>query len=369
MQLTIEASKLSNTLQRVQACVAKRTSIDMYKRILCEANDDGLIITATDLESWMQVRTPASVLGDGKTVLPHKELKAIADKSEGELSFNISQGSTMIEVSGEGSQYNLALMEPDGFAPIQEREVDEWLHTTAWELIRALRLTLFSVSEEEGKFAMRGILFEAANSTLSLASTDSKRLSVAEAKLSEPRTSEKVWNALIGKNCCNLLLQNLLRIPYGTPVKIGLNYNNCYFKTEDSVLMIRLSEGRFPPFRDVIPKLNKMQTIKLNREGFLVSLERLKMMLDDECRRVKLNINGTSITMNITHTKVGEGQVIHLLDQPASVPVVLNFDPEFLLELLANNELNDEVAFHYLNSNKSVLFTSDRYTHLIVPLT
>jgi DNA polymerase-3 subunit beta len=369
MQLTIEASKLANTLQRVQACVAKRTPMEVYKRVLCEAQDKQLHITGTDLESWIRVSVPAIVEECGKAILPPKELNSIALQTDGDLNLSVTSGSTALELRGEGSHYHFTLMNPSDFAPIEEREVDEWLKVTAGDLIRALRLTIFSVSIEERKFAMRGLLFEAINQTLRVVTTDSKRLSMFDCNLRQPRTTDKVFNALVSSNSCNLLLQNLLRIEPESILQIGINYNSIYFKTDDSLLVSRLTEGRFPPYRDVVPKLANLNPVKLNRKAFLASLERLRMMWDDECRRISMNFNGTQINMRILHTRLGEGQVIHKLEHPVPLPVVIHFDPEFLLELFRIQEFGDNVTMFYKDASRSSLFVSDRYTHLIVPLT
>ena len=83
----------------------------------------------------------------------------------------------------------------------------------------------------------------------------------------------------------------------GTDVRMSYNSTNAFFKFDDTTLICRLIDAKYPDYNAVIPQgdPNKMT---LARKDFLNSLKRISIYANKTTNQVALNIHEGSLTIS-----------------------------------------------------------------------
>ena len=74
MEFTVNKADLVRELGLSQGVVEKKTTIPILSNVLLEAGDEGLTLTATDLELGIRSTCPAKVTRKGAGTIPAKRL-------------------------------------------------------------------------------------------------------------------------------------------------------------------------------------------------------------------------------------------------------------------------------------------------------
>src|SRR5450631_4476690 len=74
MEFSVSKADLVRELSLSQGVVEKKTTIPILSNVLLEANDDRVILTATDLELGIRCSCPAKVKKEGAGTIPARRL-------------------------------------------------------------------------------------------------------------------------------------------------------------------------------------------------------------------------------------------------------------------------------------------------------
>ena len=178
--------------------------------------------------------------------------------------------------------------DPASFADIADFAPGEKYHElAAGDLQRMIRRTVFAAARDEGKYAMRGVLWDMDDkkSASWWPPTASGWPSPAGRASPRARAEKKGHSHLVPPKAMSLLERILADGDASQPVQVSLRNNDALFKTERAVIYSRLVEGRFPPYRDVIPKKANAK-IPLVVNQFLSAVRQAAIMTDDESKRI-----------------------------------------------------------------------------------
>jgi DNA polymerase-3 subunit beta len=102
-------------------------------------------------------------------------------------------------------------------------------------------------------------------------------------------------------------------------------------RADDVTLTVKLAEGQFPPYEQVIPKDHK-RIITIDRTRFIDALRRAQLM-SSETRGVKLSATREGVTVTSDNPDLGE--VREELDAEYNgEAIAIGFNPKYVVELL-----------------------------------
>jgi DNA polymerase III sliding clamp (beta) subunit (PCNA family) len=134
----------------------------------------------------------------------------------------------------------------------------------------------------------------------------------------------------------------------GEVVRAYLGTNDVRFLTERATIYTTLVQGRFPPYRDILEKTEKAAKIKipLPLEEFLAAVRQIRVMTDEESRRVDISFRPGVAILEGRGPATGSGHVELALPDFAGPAIHVAFDPDFLVEYLniARNEVAEPKA-------------------------
>jgi DNA polymerase-3 subunit beta len=112
MKLTIERAALLRSLNHIQSVVERRNTIPILAHVLVEANDDGVSLTATDMDISIVESAVSSAATGGATTAPAHTLYDIVRKLPDGAQIELDAGgeTDRLTLSAGRSRFTLATL-------------------------------------------------------------------------------------------------------------------------------------------------------------------------------------------------------------------------------------------------------------------
>ena len=354
----------------VGAAVAARTTKPILSNIKAVAQDDALTLMATDLEVGIRYELRGvTVHRPGEAILPAGRLTSILKETgDGEITLDAGPETTTIKLTG--GRYELPGGEPGEFPDVPAFDAGGRYHEITAGVLRTLiRRTAFAAEKKEStRWAVTGVLWEADGDQVRLVATDTKRLALTSgpAEVHGEPAEGKPHSHLVPLKAVQLLDRTLS--DDGERVRVSLRPNMALFQTERAVLHTQLVEGRFPPYRDIIPKKLAVK-LTVNVHDLLSKVRQAAIMTDDESKRVDFAFEPGRAVLTARGPDTGSSEVELLLPDYAGPEVKIAFDPAYLTDMLRAVEGEPTATLEMTDGTKPAVFRiGDGYTYLVMPL-
>jgi DNA polymerase III subunit beta len=370
MIVTCQRDGLLNACQIVAIAVPARTTMPVYQNIKAVAEGDCLTLMATDLEIGVRYELRGlNVEREGSCILPVSRLIGILRESN-DKEVSIDADPKRILVETKTGRYELLADDPATFSDITDIEGQTYFELAAGDLQRMIRRSVFAAAKEEGKYAMRGVLWDADDKKAKLVATDGKRLAVCEGPCVKQGDGDtKGQSHLIPPKAMTLLERILSDGDSSQAVQVCPRSNDALFRTEKAVIYTRLVEGRFPPYREVIPKKANAK-IALAAGEFYSAVRQAAIMVDDENKRMRFQFKAGKVTMQAQGATSGRSKVELMLPDFTGPDIEIEFDPMYLTDMLKVIDPGMAIQLDLIDGQKSALFrVGDDYLYMVVPLT
>lgn len=373
MKLTCPRAGLLTACQLVSAAVPARTTKEILSSIKAVAQDDALTLIAFDTEVGIRYELRGNnVSRAGSAILPINQLSDIL-KNSSDDEITLDSGAEVTKVKVGTSRYELPTRPVDEFPDLPTfDDAGRYHEITAGILRTMIRRTAFAADKKDsgGRFALKGVLWEAEGRMARLVATDTKRLALCEgpASVYGPADSVKATH-LVPPKAIALLERNLT--DDGELVRIGLRTNDAVFQTERAMIYTTLVQGRYPPYRDIIGQTRKGAAVQvpIPVEGFLARVRQAAIVTDDESKRVDMRFEAGKVAMQARGADTGSSEVEMLLPEYDGPEVSIAFDPSYLIEFLRALEGEPTVMLEMTDGTKPALFKcGDSYVYLVMPL-
>jgi len=124
MKFTIDRESLLKPLQQVIGVVERRQTLPVLGNLLVVAGEQGLRLTATDLEVEIQANVPVSIAEGGEITLPARKLidicKALPENAQIEFSFADQKA----QIRSGRSRFSLSTLAAADFPVVEKVQSD-----------------------------------------------------------------------------------------------------------------------------------------------------------------------------------------------------------------------------------------------------
>lgn len=369
MKVSCVRDGLLSACQLVGAATAARTTKPVLSNLKAIAQDDALTLMATDLEVGIRYELRGvTVKRPGEAILPASRLVSILkETADGEITLDSTTDGTIIKLSG--GRFELPGGDPAEFPDVPTFDAGERYHEITAGVLRTLiRRTAFAAEKKEStRWAVTGVLWEASENQVRLVATDTKRLALTSGPAEihgEPEA--KPVSHLVPLKAVTLL--DRLLSDDGERVRVSLRPNMALFQTERAVLHTQLVEGRFPPYRDIIPKKLAIK-LTVGVHDLLARVRQAAIMTDDESKRVDFAFEPGRVVLTARGPETGSSEVELPLSEYTGPEVKIAFDPVYLTDMLRAVEGEPTATLELTDGSKPAVFkVGDGYTYLVMPL-
>ena len=344
MKFNVNQQDLQQALNYCQGVIEKRSTLPILSNILMEANNSKLTITATDLDLiFIHKLSNVEIIEEGKTTTTSSIMYDIIRKFSSGKKINLSlSDASKLQVESDKSIFNLNCINATEFPLTEENFNENEFSIKSKQLLKLLNKCKFSVSNDETRHYLSGIYFHQTEvedkNYLTATATDSHRMSISKIRLEKKINFEPI--ILPKKTIFQLcsLLDN-----YDGEVKISNLKSKIKFELNNSILISKLIDGKFPNYIQVIPK-NNQKKLEIDLQAFLNSVDRVASVSLDKKDGVKFNLSKDTLNLSVNNTNSGDGK------ETLSV----KFDHE--LEISFNSRYLIDVASQLDGKNVEILF-------------
>lgn len=336
MKLSITKSELSKALARVQNIVEKRNSMPILANVLLEAEksaDGGnLRISATDLEVGLSGTHAASVTLAGSVTVGARKLFEIVRELPEEPVLLEATPNSYLEIHCARSRFVLAGVSGEEYPTLPSVVPERSVRIQAAVLSSMIDRTLYAASTDETRYNLNGVYLEVleAEQKLRMVATDGHRLAYADRAIGE-EIAQVTSGVIIPRKGIGEL-KHLVDEEDADEVELGFAGNSVVVTTPTVKLVMRLIEGEFPNYRQVLPRASKHRII-LDGEILAHVLRRVQILALEGGRGVRLQIAPGKLTLSARNPDLGEAHEEIDLDY-AGESVSIGLNARYLLDCL-----------------------------------
>lgn len=292
-KFTVNSKLLVDKLVYMGGLINTKATLQILECYLFKINRDKLTVIATDLENTMQ--TSISLDEDSgvhfEVCLESKILTNIL-KSIPAQAVVFEQGGKVMVIKTFTGLFEIPFFETGEFPTLPEIEPKTQFNILSGSLMNSISKCLIAVSADELRPMLCGIYFELSNEQINFVSTDAHRMVVYTVTGVDVSTSD----AFVVPKKPLMVLKSMLASVEGE-VLVKYNDINVVFDTEDFVLTSRLSEGKFPNYQAVIPKVNDKRLI-IQSEMMKSAVKRVSLCSSKETHQVVLDLTPEKLRLH-----------------------------------------------------------------------
>ena len=343
MNFNIDKREFLKGLSLMQSVAGRKTTLPILSHILMQWEKNFLYLIGTDLETGIREELSATILQEGKASVSAKKLYEIVRELPDETIHIQKKENHWITLQCGKSIFNLAGLDPDEFPSLPTYQ-DGYFSKISTHLVREMiEKTVFAASNEESRYHLNGVLFihkkqgpgpsgagQEGQEILRMVATDGHRLSLIDRESPTIRGIEK---GIIMPKKGVLEIKKIIGDRDGEEeMEIYFDQNHGFFKMGKSLIVIRLIDGEFPEYEQVVPKGNDKKLV-MEKEKIYGCLRRVSTMASERVEGVKFSLRKNSVELSSYHQDFGDAkeEVEVVYEGP---PIEIGFNARYLMEAL-----------------------------------
>jgi DNA polymerase-3 subunit beta len=333
MNITVGSEDFLRILGRTQGVVDRRHSMAILTNLVINAGAGEIAVVATDLEVSLRQSLAAKVTEAGSVALSARKLfEIVRESTSPEVTVRSLDGHG-VGVSYGRSNFRLlgidAADHPGMPAPGAGGEPSAAFELEAEELAEIIEKTLFAVSHDDTRSNLAGVHLDAGakKGTIRLVATDGHRLAVVDRKAKGSAPKEGV--ILPRKGLAEVL--KVLPEVTGT-ITLSLVGNEAIVELPGCVLSMRLVEGTFPDYKQVVPK-ESSKIVHVDRDAFLQTVRRVSLLSSEKARGIRLGLSPGRLEISANNPDLGEASE-DLEVEYSGGDLEIGFNARYILDVL-----------------------------------
>ena len=369
MEVTVRREDLVRGLHLAQGVVERRNTLPILSNVLVEPAGEGIALTATDMEVGLRSLIPAQVRRKGVVTLSARKLyEIVREVTADEVVLRVVQGG-WVEILAGRSKFKIVSLDAKDF-PELPLGADAPQGTTMAIAVGTLRemidRTLFAVSSDETRFNLSGVfLSNDDDGVLRMVATDGHRLALIDRRL----PSAKMERGVVMPRKGLIEARKLLDEAEDAEVTMVVSPKDVRLVLRSVTFFMRLVEGEFPDYRQVIPGAASVQA-RANRDDFLAALRRISLLASERSHGVKLHLERGKLELSASNPDQGEASE-EVDVQYTGEPLTIGFNARYLMDVLAVHAEGDVIELGFTDEvGPGVVRGSQdpEYTYVVMPM-
>lgn len=369
MELTVGREDLVRGLHLVQGVVERRTTLPILANVMIEPAEGGIALSATDMEVGLRGYVPAEVKRKGAVTLNARKLYEIArEVAASEIVLRSTQAG-WVEVLAGRSRFKIVSLDAKDFPPLPlgaDAPTGVPIRVAGGTLREMIDKTLFAVSSDETRFNLSGVyVAKGDEGTLRMVATDGHRLAMVDRKLPEVKLERGVIMSRRGL----VEARKLLDEAGDDEITLLVSPKDVRLLMKSASFFMRLVEGEFPDYRQVIPGGVRVQ-VRVNRDDLMAALRRTALLASERSRGVKFRLEKGKLELSASNPDQGEASEDVEVSYQGE-PLTIGFNARYLADVLAVHAAGDVLELGLTDEVGPGLIRGSQdpdYTYVVMPM-
>ena len=349
MKVEIELSKFQSLINRAKNIINEKSAITILHNFLIRAEDNVVTLIATDLDTTtIVVKEEANVIEQGATVINARKLSDLVKSMKSPVVTFESDENEKVLVTLPGSKFKMSGISAEEFPNISYSTEDNYILKMEGVFFKyLLDYTSFAVSKDVG--ILSGLNFEIREEFVRIVATDSHKLGLCDNKrqveISENSTVTLPFDFVIPTKTAKNLSDS---ISDDTVVTIDYKDNSVIFKYENSIIISKLLDGKYPNYEAVIPKNNENIAV-LDRKTLIDAINTANVLSEVNQHKINFKFH-EDLTISSSNTEIGGETEQHIDIDYNGEEIQIAFNANYILEMLRVIK-TDKIEI-YMNNSK-----------------
>jgi DNA polymerase III subunit beta len=358
MNLTIPHAPLLAALSRAVPLCANNRTLPILSHVLLATHDvNRLTITATDLESGIQICVSATANDPGSVCVPGQKVYQIIKElsPDQDIRMSLDPDTQRLTILSGSSKFTLATMLADDFPSFVGTSDADLAEKDAKEFTAALESVSYAASRNESRFNMNVVCLDPDpdGEGTRLITTDGHRLAFAlwptylnvpvvgrgGSDASTDSTPNQTKPILIPLSGVDTLTKTLASVSGNVQIGVDSKIKNLVVTTDTTTLSVRLLDGDFPSYGRVVPDTNsRLAAFQFDRDALLRSIRRVSVLSTDHSRGITFEMQTGLAKLSSAQTDMGigtdtvkiQGTTLAEVDEP----IIVIINGSYLLDAL-----------------------------------
>jgi DNA polymerase-3 subunit beta len=235
--------------------------------------------------------------------------------------------------------------------------------------------TLFAASPDETRLNLSGVYMEVQppskgqkGGRIRLVASDGHRLALVEREVAVSDATAWERGSILPRKGL-IEARKLLEKDEGD-IELSLHGATVNITKENTELSMRLLDGDFPDYNQVIPKEKKLE-VAFSRDELLSALRRLLVLTTERSRGIKLQIEKDKMEISVNTPDLGEGVEEIAAEYSGSGNFIIGFNGRYLTEMLSVVEEEQKVILFLKDENSPGLLRPEKdedFSYVIMPM-
>lgn len=368
MKFIVSSSYLLKKLQVLGGIINNNNTLPILDNFLFDLDGNSLTVSASDLETTIASKLDVESTDKGSVCLPARLLlDTLKTFPEQPLTFTIEENN-IVEISSNHGKYALAYASGEEFPSAIEVKDPSVTKMQGDVLATAISKTIFASGNDDLRPVMSGVFFQFSTESLTFVATDAHKL--VKYTRNDLQASQEA-EFIMPKKPLNLLKGILA----GSEEEVTIEYNesNAKFIFENTEMICRLIDGKYPNYEAVIPKENPNR-LTIERNQFLNSVRRVSIFSNKTTHQIRLKIAGAELNVSAEDIDYSNKAEERLTCDYQGDDLQIGFNSRFLTEMLNNLDSSD-ISLEMSLPNRAGILTpvdgldeGEQITMLVMPV-
>ena len=375
MKFSCQTGPLLQALQLVSRAISGQQALPILGNILLQAEGKRCTVSATDLEISIVTSFEAAIENEGSITVPAKAILNFAQyTSDPEVVLETVEG-TQLKCSSKHSKTMLSGELASEYPTIAPVEKKISFAVNAHNLLEALHLVTFTCARTSLRPVLSGVSVRTEGNQLILVGTDSYRLSeyVLQTTMQEEisciipvKVLEEVKAAISGQKAKKP--GNDEKIDEVPHVQVTLSAQQVELQVGATRFLSRLIEGKFPDYRQIIPKETAVRSVIATHE-LVTAVRRMHYFAKEVNNNLTFVLGTGDVQIKTPQTPLGKDEA-SVTAETSGGESKIALSSSYLLDFLSH--INDaNVELQVVDSMHPAVFklpNATSFLHLIMPL-
>jgi DNA polymerase-3 subunit beta len=232
------------------------------------------------------------------------------------------------------------------------------------------RTVIVSGASDDRRAHITGVLMEILPTEegplFRLVSTDGSRLSKVDYPLAKDLALPEMPTIIIPKKGLSEVGKFL---EAGGSVQLGIKNNNFIVKKANETIIVRLLEGEFPKYEEIIAKPEQAIPALLDKKAFQKTLRRMSIMSSENYKGIIFKFDTDRLEIRANNPEIGESKEELEIEYKGGL-IEAAFNPRFFSETLTVVD-GDTTTIHLTDSERPCLVEGQedqRFLSVIMPM-
>jgi len=341
-------------------------TLPILNTILLKADKKSLVIKATNLEVGVEIEVPAKIEEEGIIAINANILSSFLNNLTNEVKINLNTINDNLKITSENNSTLIKGLIADDFPLIPKIEQENSFKIDSNLLASSIRSVIFASSLSDIKPEIASVYVYNKDNYLIFTATDSFRLAEKKIELKDLNNQEQISLIIPFKNINEItkVIDSL-----NSELLVSFNKNQLVIKTNNLYLTLRIIDGVYPDYQQIIPKNFKTE-INIKKDD-LLNILKLATIFTDKFNQIDLLIKADKnlIEINSYSNEVGENKST-LITKIKGESLEVSFNAKYLTDFLVL--IDDElISLKFTDKNHPLMMgglNNESFSYLVMPI-